>query len=204
MPGAIRGRLLDPPTLPEGEPITIEEAVTYAEGHTQHNRAVVEEDRLCGCAHCLNFFPGRTVRSWVNVEEDPANWNDDTAACPICGHNAVLASVDRWPMSVPFFLALHDYIYPEEGYCDPRMIIFTDSYEEAAYMEQEREDWELRQLHQAARPEPCQRRVHRVRPVKRQPTPAHSAAPAQGNPYIMNFEEMTEDDFCFEEVSTDE
>ena len=135
MPGTIRGRVINPPT--EDDRITIAEAVMLAESGTQHNRAAVQDDRVCGCAHCLNFFPGMSVRSWVNVSEDPTEWADDTAACPFCGHDAVLPSVSGWPMSVPFFYALHELLYPNDGYSDPRTIIFWDSREEVATLREE-------------------------------------------------------------------
>lgn len=136
LPGVIRGRVLDPPT---GErSITIQEAIAYAEDRIQHNRRAVEDDRLCGCAHCLNFFPGRLVREWVNVSEDEADWALDTASCPYCGHDAVLASIEGWPMSVPFFLALNRHLYPhDETYRDPHTVVFRDSAEELAVREQE-------------------------------------------------------------------
>ena len=101
------------------------------------NRAAVQDDRVCGCAHCLNFFPGMSVRSWVNVSEDPTEWSDDTAACPFCGHDAVLPSVSGWPMSVPFFYALHELLYPNDGYSDPNTIVFRDSREEVATLREE-------------------------------------------------------------------
>ena len=136
LPATIRGRVFEPPT---GEPfITIHEAIAYAEDRTQHNRRAVEDDRLCGCAHCLNFFPGRLVREWVNVSEDEEDWALDTAACPYCGHDAVLASIEGWPMSVPFFLALNMHLYPhEDGYCDPHTVVFRDCAEEQAALERE-------------------------------------------------------------------
>ena len=56
-------------------------------------------------------------------------------------------------MSVPFFYALHDLLYPDEGYSDPNTIIFDNSRDEAFALGEEGRD------------RMPQRRV--VRPVRR-------------------------------------
>lgn len=49
------------------------------------NRDRVMAGRVCGCFHCLATFPADEIREWVD--------NDQTALCPRCGVDSVLAEV---------------------------------------------------------------------------------------------------------------
>lgn len=49
------------------------------------NRARVTAAAHCGCFYCLAVFPGSAMQEWVD--------NGQTALCPRCGVDAVLADV---------------------------------------------------------------------------------------------------------------
>ena len=50
-----------------------------------HNREQVMQSAACGCFHCLASFPGSEVHEWLD--------GGQTAVCPRCGIDSVLANV---------------------------------------------------------------------------------------------------------------
>lgn len=53
---------------------------------SDHHRNSVLASKLCGCFCCLNTFPPQSITEWIRREE--------TAMCPLCGIDAVLADKD--------------------------------------------------------------------------------------------------------------
>lgn len=60
------------------------EAKTIASGSFR-NRGPIMSARACGCFHCLATFKADEIRDWVD--------DDQTALCPRCGVDSVLADV---------------------------------------------------------------------------------------------------------------
>ena len=129
MPYTIRGRLLK---APMGIDISLDEAAGYVEQDMEHNKASAMASQVSGCVRCLTFFSSSKYKSHT-VDDRPANaWPNDTVFCPCCDHPAVLNDVDGWPMSVPFFLAMRERIYPElDHYSDFDIVVYKDSIDEA-------------------------------------------------------------------------
>jgi hypothetical protein len=74
--------------------------LVIAHRHCTENRAEVERSTLCGCFYCLETFPPGEVTDWIESE--------DTALCPKCGIDAVLANRTGLPVAEPEFLgAMH-------------------------------------------------------------------------------------------------
>jgi hypothetical protein len=48
-----------------------------------NHRADIEPSRLCGCFYCKEMFSPDQIVEWVD--------EDDTALCPICGIDSVIA-----------------------------------------------------------------------------------------------------------------
>jgi hypothetical protein len=48
-----------------------------------HNKAQLIVAENCGCFHCLSVFDPKEIKEWTD--------NNDTAICPYCSVDAVLA-----------------------------------------------------------------------------------------------------------------
>ena len=48
-----------------------------------HNRKDLENSSICGCFHCLALFNPKQIKEWTD--------EDNTAVCPFCSIDAVLA-----------------------------------------------------------------------------------------------------------------
>jgi len=55
--------------------------------HCKHNRKEIEESNYCACFYCLSYFTPAEITKWCN--------GGDTALCPCCGIDAVLASASE-------------------------------------------------------------------------------------------------------------
>ena len=52
-----------------------------------YNRVDLEEATICGCFYCLEVYDPKLIVSWTDAGE--------TAICPYCSIDAVLAGVDN-------------------------------------------------------------------------------------------------------------
>ena len=63
--------------LPEDHPLRV------AHEKSANHRADVERSRLCGCFYCKEMFRPDRIVEWID--------EGDTALCPICGIDSVIA-----------------------------------------------------------------------------------------------------------------
>lgn len=77
-----------------------ENHLLIAHGCSIHNRTLLEKAQTCGCFHCQKIFvPGKIV-SWCDA--------DDTALCPYCGIDSVLADAPGCEVTEEFLKKMHD------------------------------------------------------------------------------------------------
>ena len=69
---------------------------------TAFNRTAVEGASRCGCFHCGSIFPATLVKQWL-TEED----GEDTAQCPYCEADAVIAGTETLPLSTALLAELY-------------------------------------------------------------------------------------------------
>lgn len=77
-----------------------------AHQHCRLNREDVEGGR-CGCFYCLSTFDGSAVTRWIDrrrPSEAAAKYEHNTAMCPSCGLDMVLAAKSGLPVEDTSFL----------------------------------------------------------------------------------------------------
>ncbi len=74
--------------------------------HTTKNRAEIEASSRCGCCDCMQTFPAADIVAWVGLDfsqlNDPDAADADTAVCPRCGSEAVMADSAGYPLTPQF------------------------------------------------------------------------------------------------------
>ena len=55
---------------------------------SMQNKESISQAQQCGCFYCLRVFPPDKIEEWVDKL-------GDTALCPFCGINSVLADPDE-------------------------------------------------------------------------------------------------------------
>ncbi len=65
-----------------------------------HNRKLLEKTQTCACVHCLKVFTPGDIVSWCD--------SDDTALCPYCGIDSVLADGPGCEVTEAFLKKMHD------------------------------------------------------------------------------------------------
>jgi hypothetical protein len=65
-----------------------------AHRHSIDNRIEIEASDICGCFHCLSIFAPAEVQDWIDYGE--------TAICPICPVDTVIASASGFPITQEF------------------------------------------------------------------------------------------------------
>lgn len=60
--------------------------VKYPHQFCTENKKSILQSENCGCFYCLNIFPAIKVKNFLETE--------DTALCPICDIDSVLADKD--------------------------------------------------------------------------------------------------------------
>ena len=68
------------------------------------NYPSVRRSRKCGCFYCCQIFDA----SEVNEDECIDDEEGETAVCPRCGIDSVLADAAGYPMTKAFLQAMHD------------------------------------------------------------------------------------------------
>ena len=74
------------------------------------NRAMLEAAELCGCFYCLQSFPTSDIRDWL----DESGGVEQTAICPYCGIDAVIAVAADTPVTAPQLNAMHNHWFGTE------------------------------------------------------------------------------------------
>ncbi len=65
-----------------------------------HRDDLMKSDR-CGCFHCLEVYAPEEIREWTDRTQ--------TAVCPKCGIDSVLASESGYPLDAVFLEAMHEF-----------------------------------------------------------------------------------------------
>jgi NAD-dependent SIR2 family protein deacetylase len=73
--------------------------VVAAHSHSRGNRAHLGESATCGCFYCLAIYPPTEIVEWIDEGQ--------TALCPRCGIDSVLAEGSGCPMSPAFLEKMH-------------------------------------------------------------------------------------------------
>lgn len=60
-----------------------ENIVENASKYSLHNRKAIEASGKCGCYYCCSIFEAKLVKDYTDA--------DDTALCPMCGIDSVIA-----------------------------------------------------------------------------------------------------------------
>lgn len=72
-----------------------EDLMCYAYRFSYNNKSSIEKSHICGCFHCCETFPAESVTEFIGTE--------NTAFCPCCGIDSVIADAD-WKDLSPEFL----------------------------------------------------------------------------------------------------
>jgi hypothetical protein len=73
-------------------------------GSIRHRRAVETAD-ICGCFYCRSVFRPSEILDWV--DEEPNTLIGQTALCPRCGIDAVIAGSPRMPITDELLQAMY-------------------------------------------------------------------------------------------------
>jgi hypothetical protein len=71
-----------------------EEDLEEAHRHAMRNRGELEKSKACGCFYCERVFSPAGITEWID--------DGETAMCPYCGIDAVLASASGFELSKKF------------------------------------------------------------------------------------------------------
>jgi len=71
------------------------------------NRKLIELAKDCVCYHCLSWFPPSKIRSWTD--------DGETAVCPVCDVDSVLASTADSPISIDSLIDYQQANFQTEG-----------------------------------------------------------------------------------------
>lgn len=76
-----------------------EPGITFDEAKLVHdcatrNRTLVKQSQTCGCYCCASIFPASAVTDYID--------GGQTALCPECGTDSVIADASRLPITMPY------------------------------------------------------------------------------------------------------
>jgi hypothetical protein len=78
-----------------------EQHIKNAPSMTMRNRNAVEESEVCGCYYCLSVFSKHDIVDWTD--------NSQTAICPKCNVDSVLAQSHGISLEQDVLQKIHDY-----------------------------------------------------------------------------------------------
>lgn len=67
-----------------------------AHRHCTGNKQELASSELCGCFYCLAIFSPKSITLWADET------HDDTAWCPHCGIDSIIASASGYPITKKF------------------------------------------------------------------------------------------------------
>ena len=79
----------------------IETDIQEAHRHSMRNRKELAESDACGCFYCERTFSPAEITEWID--------DGQTAMCPYCGIDSVLASASGFELSKEFLHHMCDY-----------------------------------------------------------------------------------------------
>lgn len=66
-----------------------------------YHRAEIEASQRCGCFYCLYVFPPLEIEEWIDGQQ--------TALCPRCGIDSVIAEASGLPLTEEFLKEMERY-----------------------------------------------------------------------------------------------
>jgi hypothetical protein len=78
--------------------------VREAHKHCNLNRAAVEASTWCGCFYCYAIFSPTEICEWIDQDS-----GSQTALCPRCGIDSVLADQSGYPITKEFMATMYSY-----------------------------------------------------------------------------------------------
>ena len=78
-----------------------EQYIQNAPKYDMRNRVSIDESEVCGCYHCCNTFSKLDIIEWTDGQQ--------TAICPHCSIDSVIAQSFGVPLDEEHLLAMHNY-----------------------------------------------------------------------------------------------
>ncbi|PTY02227.1 hypothetical protein DB347_24460 [Opitutaceae bacterium EW11] len=69
-----------------------------------HRKEVLSSSE-CGCFYCISIFVPAEIEEWVDEDKDGEG---QTALCPKCGIDSVIASDSGYPITRDFLSGMHE------------------------------------------------------------------------------------------------
>ncbi|QFT89779.1 hypothetical protein FIU87_14040 [Bacillus sp. THAF10] len=79
----------------------MENKIIMAHQYSSHHRKTMEFSNLCGCFFCTEIYHPSAIEEWID--------NGQTALCPKCGIDAVIAESVEFPISEEFLIKMKEY-----------------------------------------------------------------------------------------------
>jgi len=71
--------------------------------HSSCNREELSKVNKCGCFFCLKIFDPKEITQWLKDD------NGDTAMCPYCMIDSVIAESDEYELNEKLLQEMYDY-----------------------------------------------------------------------------------------------
>lgn len=75
----------------------------------RNNRDTLNNDKICGCFHCISIFSPSEINSWLPEKRPTVQGKYDkwvyegyTAFCPYCGIDSVIGESSGYPITKNF------------------------------------------------------------------------------------------------------
>ncbi|CAN5360026.1 hypothetical protein BH11ACT6_BH11ACT6_02580 [soil metagenome] len=78
--------------------------VRDAHVHCNLNRAALEQSTICGCFYCCRVYSPEAIDEWVDELS-----GGQTALCPGCGIDSVIADRSGYPITEEFIQKMNSY-----------------------------------------------------------------------------------------------
>lgn len=73
---------------------------------SSHHAKEIRQSAKCGCFYCETAFPPALISEWTDEA--------DTALCPFCGIDAVIAEGSGLTVSAKFLSAMHKFWFADQ------------------------------------------------------------------------------------------
>jgi hypothetical protein len=83
------------------------EAYVAARPHCRKNIAELNRSEKCGCFYCLRMFPPSEIENWCDGGE--------TALCPHCGVDSIIASASGFELTPQLLEMMHRHAFGEDA-----------------------------------------------------------------------------------------
>ncbi|HSW04960.1 hypothetical protein [Aquabacterium sp.] len=92
--------------------------------YTTNNWRQIQGSKLCGCCNCVQTFSPDEIVGWTGLDmnnmDDPAAVDQQTAMCPRCGGEAVLADTSGYPITADFLGRMNEAWFQQTLIRPPR------------------------------------------------------------------------------------